>query len=497
MKRLRIFLASVGHRTFRYPPLSPPLGILSLAAYLRDRFTHSGGETPAGLDFALLDQHAVNCANDVVIRRAVDFDPDIVGLRVITPGAYLLPELTRGLRRALPKALMLIGGPHVSAFAARAMVNIEADAAVVGEGERTFEAIVRAYLSGGGRHPVGLDGSGFDGIPGLIWRDPSGEVITNPGTLPLIEDLDTLPFPAYDLLDLAPYWKLRSMAPLPPRKYIALLSSRGCPHHCMYCHQIFGKRFRAQSAERIVAEIEHWQRTFGVRDIEFLDDIFNQVPERVIQFSELLQKRGLKIKVAFPNALRCDTLTPEIVDALVAAGTCYSACALETGSPRLQKYIGKHLNIPRFLEGVELLARGGVLTHGYTMLGFPTETEAEMQMTIDVVCGSRLHTATFFTVTPYPNTELYDWAAKTCPEKLENLSYADMDYAGIPVNLSTVPDEVLFAYQRKAFRSFYLNPRRMIRIARSYPRFCDLPRYLPELALRLVKGLFSASRRNQ
>jgi len=488
MKRLRVFLANIGRRTILFPPVTPPLGILSLAAYLRDRFA---------VDLALFDQRAANCANDEVIRRAAGFEADVVGFRVLTPDAHLLPELTRGIRRALPKALMLIGGPHVSAFAARAMVNIEADAAVAGEGERTFEAIVRAYLSGGGRHPAGLDGAGFGGIPGLIWRDRSGEVVTNPGMLPLIEDLDTLPFPAYDLLDLAPYWKLRSMGHVPPRKHITLLSSRGCPHHCTYCHQIFGKRFRAQSAERMVAEIEHWQRTFGVHDIEFVDDIFNHVPARVIQFSERIQKRGLKIKVSFPNALRGDTLTPEIVDALVAAGTCYSACALETGSPRLQKYIGKHLDIPRFLEGVELLARGGVFTHGFTMLGFPTETEAEMQETIDVTCGSSLHGASFFTVTPYPNTELYDWVAKTCPEKLEKFSYADMDYTGVPVNLSAVSDEVLFAYQRKAWRSFYLNPGRVARIIRSYPQPLYLPRYLPMLALRLGKGLFGASRRQR
>jgi radical SAM superfamily enzyme YgiQ (UPF0313 family) len=100
------------------------------------------------------------------------------------------------------------------------------------------------------------------------------------------------------------------------------------------------------------------------------------------------------------------------------AGMYYSAFALETASPRLQQYTGKRLNIPRFISGVEMAVKRGVFSNGLAMLGFPTETEAEIERTIDVMTDSKLHVASFFTVTPFPKTRLYDEVVSTHPEKL-------------------------------------------------------------------------------
>jgi len=472
VRRLRLFLASVGRRTINFPPVSPPMGLLCLAAYLRERFR---------LDVRIVDQYADGSSVNDIVQAAAEFEADVVGFRALTSSARALAEATRKARAALPGALIVLGGPHVSASGAKAMEDTAADAAVAGEGELAFEQILGAYGNG----------TDLSGIPGVFRRDSDGGIVANPGEIAPIEDLDSLPFPAYDLIDLRKYWRLRSMSQVPPRRYVSLLTSRGCPYQCMYCHRIFGKRFRAQSAERIVAEVEHYVRVFGLSEIEFLDDIFNQDRQRVLDFCDLVQRRGLKLRIAFPNALRGDRLTQEVVDALVDAGTYYSACALETGSPRVQQFIGKRLDIPRFLEGVEMLVQRGVLTHGFTMLGFPTEAEDEMRQTIDVACNSKLHTATFFTVTPYPNTELHALVERTHPEKLVGLDYEDQDYTGIAVNLSAVPDEVLYASQRKAWRRFYLNPMRLVRLARDFPQPQYLPRYLPMLMLRLGKGLFA------
>jgi radical SAM superfamily enzyme YgiQ (UPF0313 family) len=307
--------------------------------------------------------------------------------------------------------------------------------------------------------------------------------------MPPMDDLDSLPFPAYDLIDLPKYWRLQSMAPLPWRRYAALVSSRGCPYHCSWCHQIFGKKFRMHSPERIVDEIEHLQRLYGVENFEFLDDIFNLNGPRVMAFCDLLHRRNLRIKIAFPNGVRTDILTQEQVDALADAGTYFSSFALESGSPRIQKLMGKNLNIPRFVQGVEMAVKRGIFANGFAMLGFPTESEAEMRQTIDVASHSMLHTASFFTATPYPNTHLYDHVAKTHPQQLAKLTYKDTDYSQIAVNLSDVPDDVLFACQRKANWQFFGNPKRIYRILRDYPQPHLLPRYIPIYLARLTKGL--------
>ena len=371
------------------------MGILCLAAYLRSRLD---------LDLLLMDQRVENASVESVVRRAADFGADVVGLSVMTPFASMLGPLTQGLRAALPEAFIVVGGPHVSAFEEGALAGNVADAAVAGEGECALEQVIRAHQ----------EGADLTSIPGLLWRNGGGAITRNPGSTPFIEDLDALPFPAYDLLDVSKYWALPPMAQLPPHKYLSLFSSRGCPCRCIYCHRVFGKRFRAHSPERLVAEIEHYTKVFGVTDIEFLDDIFNFDPKRVLDICDLIAKRNLKLRINFPNAIRTDVLTEEVIDALVGAGLYHSAFALESGSPRMQQFMGKHLDIDKFLRGVRWATDRGVFAHGFTMLGFPTETEEDMQATLDVACNSRLHTATFFTVIPFPNTELYAYVAKTC-----------------------------------------------------------------------------------
>jgi len=477
MKRLRLFLANVGRRTILYPFTTPPMGILYLAAYLRTKFD---------LDIKLVNQRAENYTEDEVARQAVAFQADVVGFGTLTTSGRAFCELTRKVRQGLPNALILLGGPHTWAFQEKVMEGTEADAAVIGEGERAFEQILTAWFEGG---------RDLSQVPGLIWRDRDGQIIRNPGRVPPIEDLDALPFPAYDLIDIRTYWRLQSMPPIARRRYISLLSSRGCPYQCMWCHNIFGKRFRSHSPERMVDEIQHYMRTYGIDDVEFIDDIFNLDRDRVIRFCELAQRRNLRFKIAFPNAVRSDILDQEVVDALVDTGLYFCSFALEAGSPRIQEYTGKRLNIPRFLKGIDMAVGRGVFANGFAMLGFPTETEADLRQTIDVVCGSKLHTCSFFTVMPFPNTRLYEEVMRTHPEKLTNINYENTDFALIRINLSDVPDEVLYAYQRKAHRDFFLNPVRILRILRDYPQPHRLPYYLPIYLNRATKGLFDRNGR--
>ncbi|HPC17056.1 MAG TPA: radical SAM protein [Candidatus Hydrogenedentes bacterium] len=470
MKQLRVFLTCLGRNSIYFPGTTPPLGILYLAAYLRKCFD---------VEIRLLDQRAENCSLQEVARRAIEFEADVVGIGTFTLYADTLPSLTTAIRQGLPNSLIVLGGPHVSSFGATALENTAADAGVRGEGERPFEAIVSAWLAG----------SDFSHIPGLFWRDASGAIISNPGSMPVIEDLDSLPFPAYDLLDVSQYWRDFSFGNLPPHRYVSMFSSRGCPRLCTYCHSIFGKRFRAHSAERIVEELKHYVRTYGITEVEFLDDTFNHDAKRAIQFADLMRKEGVKIKLGAPNGLQSHTLTEEVLDALVETGLHQASFALESGSPRIQELIKKHLSIPKFIWCVEQAIKRRVLANGNTIMGFPTETEEDLKATVDVVCQSKLHTVSFFTVVPYPNTELYEQLKELQPEKLAKVRYWEKDFSVQPVNFSAVPDSVLFAIQRKAWRRFYLNPLRLARIARDYPDPWFLARLLPMFMRRVVKGI--------
>ena len=185
MKRLRVFLANLGRRASVTSPCSTtPMGILCLAAYLRSKLD---------VDLLLMDQRVENASMESVVQRAADFGADVVGLSLMTPYASMLGPVTQGLRAALPEAFIVVGGPHVSAFEAGALVGNVADAAVAGEGERALEQVIRARQ----------EGADLASIPGVLWRNGGDAITRNPGPAPIIEDLDALPFPAYDLLDVS------------------------------------------------------------------------------------------------------------------------------------------------------------------------------------------------------------------------------------------------------------------------------------------------------
>ncbi len=459
----RVLLVNVGRLAPSFYNVSPPVGVLYLAAQVRQSLA---------AQVRVVDQRGNDFTPAEVVRQALEFMPDVVGMRCLTPDESDLKDLAEGLRAALPRALLVAGGPHASAYAESVMQKMPLDAAVRGEGEISFEMIVQAHAEGGG----------FAHIPGLLWRGSGGAVMQNPGGAPVVQDLDTLPMPAYDLLDPKVYWRSKNMSLLPRRKYLSLFTSRGCPYHCSYCHSIFGKRFRTHSPERIVAEITRLNKQYGVLDFDILDDCFNFDKQRVLDFSEQIQKTGLRTKFVFPNAVRTDILTREVVDALADMGTYMSAFALESGSPRIQKMVGKHLNIGKYLEGVEMAAKRGIFCSGFSMLGFPGETREEMRMTIDTACRSMLHVMHFFTVIPFRGTELYRQVQENEPAKLESVVYEDADYLfALGANLSPISDRELLALIREANKRFYLSPKRAWRVFRDYPDRLQLLRFPPKL----------------
>lgn len=449
------------------------MGIMALAAYLREKFP---------LEVRIVNQRLDNCTAQELARRASEMGADIVGLSVLTNTACLVPEIAKQMRAALPNALIVLGGPHVSAAREQSLTGNDADAAVAGEGELPFELLIRAKYEGDGK---------LDGIPGLIWRDTDGGIVQNGGDSLLVEDLDILPMPAYDLIDIRAYWPHKTIIPMVYRRYAALVTSRGCPYHCMWCHNIFGKRIRMHSPARIVEEMAYLKATYQVNDFDLLDDTFNFNPQRVLEFCDLMNRRDLGVRWAVPNGLRGDILTPEVIDAMAGAGLFMCMFALESGSPRIQKFTGKNLNIPRFLENCTLMAKHRVFISSCSMLGFPTETEEELEQTIQTACEADFHTASFFIVTPFPGTPLYEKVKRESPEKLRGLDYDMLNINTVRVNLTDLPDDVLYGYQRKAVRRFFLNPRRIGRILRDHPQKIAMPAYLPLFVYRSLAGRLS------
>ncbi len=431
--------------------MSPPLGILYLAGNLRRQL--GDRVTVEALDarlYSLTPREVAHAARDA----------DIVGISAENLEGRVTREIAELIKRNDPTKVVVVGGPYAHHRCAEVLEGCpDVDWAFDGESDRVFPEAVRRHL----------DGEDFDGILGMYHRRDGR--IAEPAGSDTIKDLDALPFPAWDLVDFEAYehaeamnvWRKR-------RRYASLFTSRGCPYKCAYCHDIFGKRFRFRSADNVLQEIYHLVDTYGVEEFQIVDDIFNlHKPRLKAIFAALEERYGVgKLHFIFPNGLRADILTDDVVKTLKRGGTYALSLAIETVTPRLQTLIEKDLDIPKTKRFIDLCYQEGILARGFFMLGFPTETRKELLSTIGFALRSHLTFATFFNVVPQPETPMYDLAKSADAKALARVDQEDY-YAGRSwYELATG-----FPVRRVAslaFLVFYLlAPGRLFRMMRTIP----------------------------
>jgi anaerobic magnesium-protoporphyrin IX monomethyl ester cyclase len=434
---------------------APPMGVLSLAAYLRK---HAGAEVRVA-NLVQMQDPAREVAD--VVR---DTQPDLVGLSGLTCEASMLHQSAQIAKTIRPGVPVIAGGPYATSDPARLLADRNIDAAVIGEGEETLLELALRVKDEGSSF---VKPANLAAIRGIAYRDEGGTVHLSPPR-PLIEDLDSLPQPAWDAIDLRWFWVRRSMSTAGGRAYLPVFTSRGCPYGCTYCHNLFGRSFRARSAESVVEEIAALRQAYGVNDFEFLDDCINLDRRRFEAILNGLLDRGLHPKLHFPNGVRTDLLDEAQIRLIRQVGAGEISVAVETASPRLQKLMDKNLNLEKVRRNIELMADLRIFTRGYFMLGFPTETEAELRSTIDFAVSSRLHLAGFFIPNPFPGTGIYD-QFKALGKLLNDVHPTDHDYARTSFNGSEVPDKRFRRLHREAYMRFYFRPGRILRIFRDRP----------------------------
>ncbi len=443
-------------RNEEQPTLMPPLGCMYLASTIRKQ---------DGVDVRILDMTAEQITYEKLPDMLAEVRPDLVGISALTyesSGMDRVAAAAKAYRNDLPVA---VGGPHPSAYTERVMENPDIDFAVVGEGELTFDDLVRVLRDDGPADPAKLAG-----IDGLAYRR-DGTVRVNPRTR-YVDDLDTLPFPAWDLIPLPVYKKFIRMSRCGLDDYMTLFTTRSCPYQCLYCHQVFGKGFRTRSPENVLAEIRELHDRYGIRHFEIIDDIFNLDLLRAKRIFDLIIESGMKLRLTFPNGVRGDHLDEEFFVKARQAGVVFMAFAVETASPRLQKKLKKNIDLVKIKRNISLALKYGIFCHGFFMLGFPTETREELLKTSDFAIESDLHTANIFVVNPYEGTGLAEWAREIGRPVLTDFerNYFSKEF----VNLTEVSDEELNRIRKRTVRKFFLNPRRAYRTVRDLPSKANL-----------------------
>lgn len=375
---------------------SPPMGFLYLSSSLKKRFP--------GIETRILDLRLVDDPKESIAATVQTFQPVIVGFLGLTGDQPQLMILSGIVKSTSPNVHVCCGGPYPTHCPKDFQDMPHIDSIVRGEGEISLGNLVECLSLG---HTTDIPKS-----MGFSIRNSNG-FLAVPDYSPVIQDLDQLPYPDWDLIDPDRYMeKIQINIIMAGKRAMPVFSSRGCPFRCMYCHNIFGKKVRLRSAESVVDEIEILVKKYGADEIQFYDDIFNVDRERVFKICDLIIQRKLKFRFCFPNAIRGDMADDEMIYKLKEAGAYMITFAIETASKRLQKLIRKNLDIDKTIQAIRAANRCGILTRAYFMIGFPTETEDELKKTIRLPSHLPLTTISFFSVIPFKGTALYDLAHK-------------------------------------------------------------------------------------
>ena len=451
---MKVYLVRVANDFAEYG-LTHPLGVMYLSAYLKQHTDH---------EVRIKDQRGEQCSLQDVLDDIADWAPDVVGISAMTAEAKLMYRLAEWVKAASPATRVVGGGPHTSAFTEESLTESVLDHVVVGEGEETFEDLLAAYERG----------ESGDGVAGTAYRKPDGTVALTEGRT-YMEDLDDLPYPDWDAIDLTLYDGKPGFDLMNARKrQMSLFTSRACPFECIYCHNVFGKVFRARSPENVVGEITRLHRDYGVEEFLVLDDIFNIDLVRAKKIARMLIAEKMDISLVFAGGFKADLVDEELLDLLVEAGMERIAYAIESAAPRVQTLIKKGLDLDKVAQVIRWTARRGVIVRGYFMIGFPNETTDEAMASIEWAERSELTIAAFNRAMPFKGTELYDMAQRA--GTLRELDYEQYNYDYSDNNLSDMPDAELDRLQRLAYRRFYGNPRRILNLVWRLPNKRQLPK---------------------
>jgi anaerobic magnesium-protoporphyrin IX monomethyl ester cyclase len=421
--------------------IPPPFGILCLAAYVERELE--------GVEIEVIDSQAEGLDWIKLKKRIEETSPDIVapaGLSTCNSGhALRTAALAKGLD---PDIRTIVGGQHFTALAGETLEGFpQVDAVARGEGEQTLVEFVEA-CSGGGS---------LEGIDGLSYRE-GNEIRHNPNR-GLICDLDTLPFPAYKLVEEhmgTYYFALMADEDAP---FAIVEGSRGCDHSCSYCSQwrFWGGGQRTKSPARVADEMERLNGEYGSRFFWLTDDDLS-VSDWTDTLCDELIARGLSEEVTWFCQARCDNIVArgELIPKMRRAGNTWMLVGFDTPSPYdLRDFRRAGINEEKSSEAVALLRENGIFSQGTFIIGNQGDDRESIGAVLEYADRLDPDIATFMVLTPFPGTEIYDEARENGWIESEEWGDYDMIHAVMPTERLTVEEvqEEIFRCYRGFFGS--------------------------------------------
>ena len=428
----------------------PPLGIAYIASYLRER----------GVDVNILDS-TFNNSFSFIEKTIKQKKPDVLGISTITTminDANKVAEI--GKSYGIP--LVVFGGPHPSVEPEKTLENNNVDAVIIGEGEYSFYKIIEAFEK---RESI----TDLKGIPNVYVK--CNRKIERCKKRHFIKDLDTIPFPARDLLDMENYFKHWFQ--------LDVFSSRlrgtnvytmgSCPFSCTFCQPtlkiMFGNLCRRRSPKNVIDELKYLKEKYRINSFFMGDDLF-MINRKYIE--ELCEKMiNEKLDLIWKCQTRADTVpNSQLIKKMWRAGLRVVDIGIESGSGRILKLYKKNINLSQVERTVKTFKKHQIKTRGYFILGAPTETIKEIKQTISYAIYLKLNEAVFSILCPFPGTILYEMSKKMGWELTEKWT-PEYYYSKGGFIKGVLSEKIIRRYQRLAFLEFYLHPDRTMYLLNS------------------------------
>jgi len=420
------------------PSILPPLGLLYIGSILEQD----------GHDVEILDHYMEKLSKEK-LKKAL-MSSDAIGMTVYSDSnlkPYLdISKMIKHMDSDIPQ---IIGGPHCSFVQKQSLQDIPlADISVIGEGENVIIDLVRHFQGK----------KNLKDIPGIYYRNNGSIMSGKP--LKIIEDLDSIPFPARHLVDKYDYgdvpfgYQLKKMVS-------SMVTSRGCPFHCRFCARysniIKRWRFRQRSTENILQEFEEIDEKY--RTINIVDDSFLAVNKRAHRIFDGLINMGKDFDLVIQGT-RVDFADKILYKKMKKAGVKIIFLGIESGNQDVLDFYNKEITLSQIRNAVKLSRKMNFITMGSFIIGAPMETKKHIENTIKFACSLPLDFASFGILKYIKGSQLYNETIKN--NKILNNTDKFFYFADSDLGLGSYPLNELMDYILEAFRRFYFRPTYMI-----------------------------------
>ncbi len=423
----------------------PGIGFAYIAAVLREN----------GYGVKVVDAYVNGYGLTDIMDIIKQYVPDVVGISVLTPSAEVVYEIARNMRKEYTQIKIVMGNMHASLFADEILSKNYADFIVHREGERTMLNLVETIEKS----------KNIQNVNGISFRKDGVTVENTLGSH--IEDLDSLPFPAWDLFPLDKY----STDPRTEVKKdfveMQILATRGCPNQCTFCssrtERSLGRKKKKRDPKLVVDEMVYMHKRYGSKVFSFMDLAFPMVRQHAVDLCNEIIKRGLNGKLKWVTECRVKPLDQELLCLLKEAG-CERLCfGIEAGNNNTLKRLKKNFSTDDVKKAVKMAHNAGLEIDGMFMIGLPGETEEMIKETIYFAIKLNVRYAIFNLFVPYPGCDLWDELNKQNKiifEKWSEFTSYPTYSGGKPVYIpDDLTHEQLVNLQRYAMRKFYLRPK--------------------------------------